>query len=248
MEYKWGGAHGLWLETNLEARVRAKSLRELRQFFAENADPMPNVNELAAGIPHHNDSSMHQGVKWPVARAIHSTKMHYYARLRRRMQEGTYMKFQEAFPDVSPAFGGMRRLQHENWERLNQEFNLTDRADYVKHILTKHDGEARVIGEPWWTDLDVEVHGEQVIRRACCWHYQFANGKETRTWLYERSQESWCDVDPTEKRSIGYCRNKKAMRLYFDIVLTQPRAGSSGALERANTLLSLSYSLMGETA
>ena len=60
--------------TNLEARVRAKSLRVLREFFAGHDDPMPKVNELDDGIPRYNDSSRHQGVTWRVARATHSQR------------------------------------------------------------------------------------------------------------------------------------------------------------------------------
>ena len=33
MDYKWGGAHGAWLETKMDARVCAKTLRRLPGFF-----------------------------------------------------------------------------------------------------------------------------------------------------------------------------------------------------------------------
>ena len=41
----------------------------------------------------------------------------------------------------------MEALSEESWQALNKQFNLGSKADLVKHILTKHDGEARLVGD-----------------------------------------------------------------------------------------------------
>ena len=46
-----------------------------------------------------------------------------------------------------PPSGGMEPLDDTLWQRIEWEFNVNTEADYVKHIFTKHDGEARVVGE-----------------------------------------------------------------------------------------------------
>ena len=65
---------------------------------------------------------------------------------------------------------------------------------HVKHILTKHDGEARLVVDDGWIPFPVSDGGlypgvKTSIRQACFWHYQFATSPEVRRWLYDRSQE-----------------------------------------------------------
>ena len=46
----------------------------------------------------------------------------------------------------------MEAFSEESWQALKQEFNLRSTADFVKHMLTKHDGEARLVGDDdLWT-------------------------------------------------------------------------------------------------
>ena len=65
--------------------------------------------------------------------------------------------------------------------------HLRTKADYVKHILNKHDGEARQFGEASWVEVSPPASGGEWLHRARFWHYQFATEAETPTWLLHGS-------------------------------------------------------------
>ena len=134
------------------------------------------------GVPHKNDNTQHAGVLWDVVRAIASTKMHYYPRLREQMlgqrPVGQTWKFPDAFPDLSPASGGMEPLNEDTWQTLKEQFNLETHADYLKHIPTKHDGEAKFVGDDNLWEPFPGSAGD--VHKACFWNYQFATTYETR--------------------------------------------------------------------
>ena len=58
-------------------------------------------------------------------------------------------------------------------------------------MFSKHDGEARLIGETSWTRLEGDVRDPQF------WSYQFATTEATRRWLARRDPErrlTWEDA------------------------------------------------------
>ena len=67
--------------------------------------------------------------------------------------------------------------------------NVKDGADYVKHILNKHDGEVRHWGSRRWTMVPNE-HVEKLVN-VKFWHYQFAKTSDARRFLYSLFQKKW---------------------------------------------------------
>ena len=70
---------------------------------------------------------------------------------------------------------------------------LANEADYIKHILTKHEGEAKLAVDVGWVAFREDCH------KPVFWHYQFDRNLEVRRCLYNRSQEEWCDTYLTER-------------------------------------------------
>ena len=66
---------------------------------------------------------------------------------------------------------------------MHDEGYIKDKADFVKHILTKHDGEARIIIDHGFEKFPDEID----FHDACFWHYQFARTRDVRQWLFKRS-------------------------------------------------------------
>ena len=135
------------------------------------ADPIPSAEEFISGITHKNSNPVNRGQMWDVLRAMHSRKMHYFPRLKDDMSDQA-LRFNLAFPDLSPDSGGTQPLGEDGWQRLYEAFKLSRPADYVKHILTLHDGEVRMVGSGDWELLPASGG---TFRRACFWHYQFAS-------------------------------------------------------------------------
>ena len=132
-----------------------------------------------------------------VPRAFASTKMHYFTKLKKRIEAGELMrptewKFEDAFPDSSPASGGTQPLSEEGWETLRHEMRLQTKADWVKHILTKHDGEVRLVGYSLWAPFPASGGN---VANAKFWSYQFASDPEVRRWLADRDQEDFGDLN-----------------------------------------------------
>ena len=76
--------------------------------------------------------------------------------------------FSTAFPDLDPASGGQVPLSQRAWEMVQEKTNLRDYSDYVKAMLNKHDGEAKLVYHDGWVPLTVDP------KHAELWHYQFA--------------------------------------------------------------------------
>ena len=205
---------GLVLMEPQQVRQRARERATVWSKLPTYANPIPAAWEFMDGIPHHNDNPDNEGALWNVVRAIASTKMHYYARIQQQMASATRAasgaaasnlsqrllvlqgqggaKFQEAFPYL-PRGGTVECLQPPTWDFLKRKFKMTTHAEYVKHILNNHDGEARFVGDTGWTRLP-----DDAVRKACFWHYQFAKKPETRRWLYDRSEENGAEEDLTD--------------------------------------------------
>ena len=55
---------------------------------------------------------------------------------------------------------------------MSREFGIKTSAEFVKHLLNKHDGEVRLVGESHWVSSPVDI---SVLRKACFWQYQFCH-------------------------------------------------------------------------
>ena len=229
----WAAASGAQQTKVLEQRRKRARLKAtfVWEYMPTIANLIPTPRDFVEGLPHHHREEEYQGELWDVVRAIASTKMHYLSKLVTDMNVGTAepeyhvgWKFQEEFPDLSPEAGGMEPLDEGSavWERLRCAFGVHTKADYVKHIVNKHDGEARFVGdaglEPFPASGGDDVH----VYKACFWHYQFATTRETRGWLYERSQEEdWCDADLPDRHINWVARrseeqNQTTLRKWSD--------------------------------
>ena len=179
-------------EHDRRARDRADLYNDLPGF----ANPIPTAQEFVEGIPHHNSSPDNAGKKFDVVRAFHSTKMHYIPKLNKALIDsgdaasGAKITFQDAFPNLLPPFGGDVAVDEFHWGKLKSELNVHTEADYLKHILTKHDGEVRLVADDQQWEVLPASGGSPY--QACYWHYQFCSEGVTRDWLYQRSLEkSW---------------------------------------------------------
>ena len=159
------------LRTWQEEKKRNIMREQVWDQVPEFADPMPSAAEFISGIPHKNSDPKNKDQFWAVERAFASNKMHYYTKLRRQMLGETEASadwpFLQAFPDLSPASGGMNPLTDDAWNLLKEEMGLQNYADYLKHILTKHEGEAKLAVDLGWVPLHENHH------KACFWSYQF---------------------------------------------------------------------------
>ena len=63
--------------------------------------------------------------------------------------------------------------------KYQRDWGVRSHADYVKHILTKHGGEARLVGEATWVPFPASG-GQVSVRNARFWHCQFATHAEVR--------------------------------------------------------------------
>ena len=133
------------------------------------ADPIPSPDEFVTGIPHKSDSAREP--RWDFVRAMHSRKIYYLLkRLKPNIEANKSAKFVQAFPDLSPASGGTLPLGKENQDRLREQLGCNSWADYLKHILTLHDGEVRLVGNGGWEVFPVSGG---MLRKQCFWHYQY---------------------------------------------------------------------------
>jgi hypothetical protein len=144
LHFKWGAGTRDVPETALEANLRARLQSQLLARVSQWADPIPEPYEFVQGIEHYNANPDNRNrTKWLVVRAVTSRKMHYYTMLKSDVEGVFHMEH----PDLSPASGGSKKLEVESWRRLKKTFHLEDFNDYLKHILPKHDGEARLLGD-----------------------------------------------------------------------------------------------------
>ena len=166
--FKWDAAPGAMPagERDSEAKNKANVYEQLPAL----ADPIPEPDDWIRGIPHHSSNPSASGENWSVLRSMHSRKMHYFAKLRTVLEpRPPVQKLLRCFPDLSPASGGQQPLSEENKDRLIAAFGMKSEMDYIKHILTLHDGEVRLVGEDRWDPYPASG-GD--IAKACFWPYQ----------------------------------------------------------------------------
>ena len=159
------------------------------------ATPLPSAEEYLEGIP--SFSAREWNWLKDVAQAVASRKLHYLPRLQRWMRDGWLPLFCSEMPDTSPASGGQYLLMDEDWQQMSFDMGLGDRADFIKHLLHKHDGEARLVRDDWkpWPGDRPSPYA------ASFWHHQYATVPETRNWL--RAHAEW---PPPPNRHRGRAR------------------------------------------
>jgi len=204
------------------------------------ADPIPSPDEFVTGIPHKSDSASEP--RWDFVRAMHSRKIYYLLkRLKPNIEAKKSAKFLEAFPDLSPASGGTLPLGKENQDRLREQLGCNSWADYLKHILTLHDGEVRLAGNGGDSGgWDVFPVSGGMLRKQCFWHYQYMFEAETRQWLYYRSQEEWANDDLTDEE-INWLiikeRHQTTLLLWDEEPGTLPASGGNWFIRAGNCLV-----------
>ena len=90
--------------------------------------------------------------------------------------------FEKIWPDTSRASGGEYPMSAEDLYRLRREGYSTSSEGFVKHLLSKHDGEARIVINHGFTPLPQGVD----FHASCFWHYQYVHTADVRRWLHER--------------------------------------------------------------
>ena len=123
-----------------------------------------------------------------------SRKLHYFTKILKITASGVHSVLHTKYPDLNPDSGTVGVLSQSSNTRLMKTFNMKDGNVYIKHIIARHDGEARLVGDFDWAPLTFPASGG-TVKSACFWHYQFCTEQETRTYLYHRGQERWWQDD-----------------------------------------------------
>ena len=161
----------------------------------EYSNPMPSTHEFVNGMPHQNGKREYEGQMWDVVRAIASTKVKYLPWLSKELELHRYSDpdewlFASMCPDTSPASGGGAKPMTpdglEKWCSASKGL-MKDSSEFLKHLLTYHDGEARVVIDKGYEPLPAGVD----FHEACFWPYQYAKILGVRQWLFKR----WVDKD-----------------------------------------------------
>ena len=105
----------------------------------------------------------------------------------------------------------------------------------MKHILTLHDGEVRLVGNLGWKPFPASG-GQQF--KACCWHCQFAKDEDVRKWLLERSRETWTD-DDLDYNDYWWCFRKENYETSLLKWIETPASGGTNLQIRTGNLINL---------
>ena len=129
-----------------------KHARDMETELDRYCEPIPERQDFLTGVRHKNDDPEKEGQLWDVVRALASKKVHYKARLNDAVwgglgaASGAPAPFCEAYPDAVLG-DGWTALTPEALEATKHHLGIADDAEYVKHILHKHDGEVRHWGK-----------------------------------------------------------------------------------------------------
>ena len=163
------------------------------------ADPTPSAEDFRRGIMHKNREKA--GTLVDVVEALASSKLHYLPKLQRAIRdaiaeaasgaEDRSFKFCKKYPNL--AFDDEVVELDEagrNWYVYNRFALLQDdeasEEDYVKAILNRHSGEARLIGDSEWELFPATV-GSFLHPRF--WYAQFMSDESNRTYLKKRNND-----------------------------------------------------------
>ena len=130
-------------------------------------------------------------------------KQHYLKQLENLIDEaaatGAQLPFMAAFPNLQYSEGPLRLLDVAARTWYYDNLNIRGYLSYVKHILNKHDGEVRLLGDSQWelfpaTGGDPDNPGFTVFHPDL-WHYQYMTHPETRQWALWRRTSEWATQD-----------------------------------------------------
>ena len=95
--------------------------------------------------------------------------------------------FCRIWPNLHPVSGGVQHVNraHPVWDVLLRVHGVNTIPRFLRHLFTKHDGEARLIGGTSWTPM-MTTH----VCNPKFWSYQFARTGETRKWQYRKKPDN----------------------------------------------------------
>ena len=160
---------------------------------------MSLASEFRSGIAHMNANVDTEDQLWPVARAIASRKVHYLGLLRASLHGVSLHSrrfFCSACPSLQPASGGVRveyvDPEHPAWDLLRTRFSVETVPGFLKHLVNRHEGEARLIGEAAWAPLQADVCNPAF------WPCYFARTDRSRRWLARWNPTEWLSLQDVQ--------------------------------------------------
>ena len=183
---EWPEETYMWLEEAACVIERRKRLIKLFFELRRECATFPSEGAILTGIPHLNRA--HPDTPFDVARAFSTHKLHYQAKLDTLLEHTGFddmnCPFCRLWPNLHPVAGKVIHVdrRHPVWDVLHRDFDVDTIPKFLRHLFTKHDGEARLLGATSWTPMDTDV------RHPKFWSYQFARSPEMRRWLYYRNK------------------------------------------------------------
>ena len=108
-----------------------------------------------------------------MVRAIATAKVDTLPQITKTMAENIPgWPFGTFLPDLDPASGGQVPLSQLAWDMVQEKMKLSDYSEYVKAMLNKHDGEAKLVVDDGWLPLTEDPTNSDL------WDYQFAINPE----------------------------------------------------------------------
>ena len=145
----------MWLCSSAFVNSRRRRLFRLFSVLESECASFPSEAEILTGIPHMNHKAEHKDTPFEVARALSTHKLHYLAVLTDLFKDVSFEDMSCAFcracPNLHPASGGDRVVQHVNqahpvWDVLRRNHGASTVPQFLRRLFAKHDGEARLIG------------------------------------------------------------------------------------------------------
>ena len=190
-----------------------------RQLF-RHADPIPDAEAIVRGIPHKSDRAPEDEPQ-EMVKAIATRKVHYFKQLREFMTAddpasgGNHeaLKFSLKYPD--PRYDHQAVVLDEEGHRWWADYVARNRHQgedmplmqrLVSHILNKHDGEVRLLGDSEW-ELVPAAGGDWPFHPRF-WHHQFMKHPDTRRHMKARTTQEWKD-EPLDQDEAAWILRKE---------------------------------------
>ena len=126
--------------------------------------------------------------------------MHYQKRLLDDyfpLNEDDCQKFVAELPYVDHKTSAVHLMSEAQWQHIASEQGLTKKAEYIKHLLNRHDGEIRIVNDQGFQPQPLAW---DEVTNAGLWPYQSARVLEGRRMLWakqfgnDKSALEWRDV------------------------------------------------------
>ena len=130
--------------------------------------------------------------------AISTRKVHYLKQIEEQMDASAApgaqpLEFTRLYPNLQFLDGPIQVLDEvgKRWYMENLQVDHGMKR-YINHMLNNHDGEARIVGDTWWSELPAPGGGLPThtdgwsVLHPNLWHYQHMKNPATRAWLLER--------------------------------------------------------------